>query len=549
MEQRKLVLPAFHGEKMARLGGLMAEVAEREVESWPRGGSIPLQPRMQRLTLEIILRAVFGLDPGPRLDALRERLGELLAFGDRPISLMPPDPDGLLARILERFGPFAEFVRLQQETDAPPVRADRRATRRGRRARRRARDAARGAPRGRLADVRPGASRRADDPARRRPRDDRLLARLGVRAPGPPARACSLDWWTSSTPTATPTSSPRSRRPCAAGPCFPTSSRGWSRSRSRSAAGRTRPGVCLVPNAYLVHHDPEIYPDPYEFRPERFLDEPPGTYTWIPFGGGRRRCIGASFAMLEMQIVIRTVLDAPRAPAGARRRRARHAAQHRRPARAGARSTALGDRRPAAVAAASALDTGRSSVRQDRPVAGQSASRTRFRGHWLVTVVAALGAAMSLGPTAAAADAGQPGAFFTLGFKGGNRTFVILAREQKAIRELRADLSKTAERAAHRLRDRSNRQAVQPALVVHDGVAIDRLGRKPSSRSATRARPTCRTIAPTGSGAAGARGRRTSSAPVAEHSSRSASSPAGRSCSCTRAGPGRSRARSHSPSR
>ena len=56
-------------------------------------------------------------------------------------------------------------------------------------------------------------------------------------------------------------------------------------------------GVCLVPNAYLVHHDPAIYPDPYAFRPERFLDEQPGTYTWIPFGGGRRRCLGASFAL------------------------------------------------------------------------------------------------------------------------------------------------------------------------------------------------------------------------------------------------------------
>ena len=70
------------------------------------------------------------------------------------------------------------------------------------------------------------------------------------------------------------------------------------------------PGVCLVANAYLVHHDPEIYPDPYAFRPERFLDEPPGTYTWIPFGGGRRRCLGASFAMLEMKIVLRAVLAA-----------------------------------------------------------------------------------------------------------------------------------------------------------------------------------------------------------------------------------------------
>jgi cytochrome P450 len=67
-------------------------------------------------------------------------------------------------------------------------------------------------------------------------------------------------------------------------------------------------GTCLVPNAYLVHHDPEIYPDPYSFRPERFLETAPGTYSWIPFGGGRRRCLGASFAMLEMKIVLRALV-------------------------------------------------------------------------------------------------------------------------------------------------------------------------------------------------------------------------------------------------
>jgi cytochrome P450 len=68
------------------------------------------------------------------------------------------------------------------------------------------------------------------------------------------------------------------------------------------------PGVVLMVNAHLVHHDPDIYPEPHAFRPERFIESPPGTYTWIPFGGGRRRCIGASFAMLEMKIVLRAVV-------------------------------------------------------------------------------------------------------------------------------------------------------------------------------------------------------------------------------------------------
>jgi cytochrome P450 len=67
-------------------------------------------------------------------------------------------------------------------------------------------------------------------------------------------------------------------------------------------------GASLVVSSYLIHTDPEIYPDPLAFQPERFLDSPPGTYTWTPFGGGRRRCLGASFAMLEMQAVISAVL-------------------------------------------------------------------------------------------------------------------------------------------------------------------------------------------------------------------------------------------------
>src|ERR687894_49519 len=88
LSQRKLMLPAFHGEKMDKLSDLVAEVTEREVERWPRDTPMALHPRLQALTLEIVLRAVFGLDPGPRLEALRESLSALLAYGDNPMTLV-----------------------------------------------------------------------------------------------------------------------------------------------------------------------------------------------------------------------------------------------------------------------------------------------------------------------------------------------------------------------------------------------------------------------------------------------------------------------------
>jgi cytochrome P450 len=307
MEQRKLVLPAFHGEKMARLGGLMTEVAEREVESWPRGEAIPLQPRMQRLTLEIILRAVFGLDPGERLDALRERLSEMLAFGDRPISLVPPDPDGLVARVLEKVGPFAEFARLQQETDELLFQLiDERRSGNGARD-----DVLAMLLEARHEDRSPMSAQELRDELmtllvaghettasslawafERLARLPRVLSRL-VEELGSNGDAYLL---------ATIQETLRRR------PVLPNVEPRLVKAPIEVGGWRYPPGVCLVPNAYLVHHDSEVYPAPYEFRPERFLDESPGTYTWIPFGGGRRRCVGASFAMLEMQIVIRTVL-------------------------------------------------------------------------------------------------------------------------------------------------------------------------------------------------------------------------------------------------
>jgi len=351
MEQRKLMLPSFHGEKMARLSGLMAEVAEREVASWPRQTPIELHPRMQRLTLEIILRAVFGLEPGPRLDLLRERLQAMLAFGDRPISLTPPRPDGLAAKVLQRVGPFASFVRMQKEADELIFEL----------IEERRREEAEGDD---ILAMLLGARHEDGSPMSGQELRDELMTLLVA---GHETTASTLAWafeQLSRHPqamkrlseeidagdddaylTATIQETLR-RRPVLPNPApryimRPIEVGGWT----------YPPGACLVPSAYLIHHDPAIYPDPYAFRPERFLGEQPGTYTWIPFGGGRRRCLGASFAMVEMKLVLRSVFATcePRA-AGDGFEVARRRNITIRPARGAV--AVLGERRPVASAAA-----------------------------------------------------------------------------------------------------------------------------------------------------------------------------------------------------
>jgi cytochrome P450 len=312
LEQRKLMLPAFHGEPMERLGDLIYEVAEREVAGWPRDEPIELGPRMQRLTMEIILRAVFGLDPGERLDALRQRLTRMLAFGDRPISLLPPDPDGVAARLLERVGPFAHFLRLQEEADELIFELIEE---------RRREDGGRDDILSLLLEARHenGAPMSAQELR------DELMTLLVA---GHETTASTLAW-TFERLVRLPEVLARLGDELASGdgdgyltatiqealrrrPVLPNNAPRLVK-RPLEVGGWTYPvDVCLVPNAYLLHHDADIYPDPYTFRPERFLDQPPGTYTWIPFGGGRRRCLGAGFAMLEMRIVIRAVLAVQR---------------------------------------------------------------------------------------------------------------------------------------------------------------------------------------------------------------------------------------------
>jgi cytochrome P450 len=309
MSQRKLMLPAFHGQKMAALNDLMAEVTEREVASWPGDQRIDLHPRMQRLTLEVILRAAFGLDPGPRLDALRDALAQMLEFGDQPISLVPLPSEGPVASVLFKLPALNRFQRLQAAADALIFEqlAERRAEG--------------GEDRDDVLAMLLAARHEDGSPMSDQEIRDELMTLLVA---GHETTASSLAWAFSVLPRtpevlATLADEVRSgdgdeyvtatiHETLRARPVLPNSQPRYT-AKPITVGGFDYPeGVCLVPNAYLVHHDADVYADPYSFRPERFLDEGPGTYTWIPFGGGRRRCLGASFAMAEMKLVLQTVL-------------------------------------------------------------------------------------------------------------------------------------------------------------------------------------------------------------------------------------------------
>jgi cytochrome P450 len=302
LTQRKLMLPAFHGERMEALTGLLAEVTEREVAAWPVDQPVALHPRLQALTMEVILRAVFGLDPGSRLETVRELLTRNLELGAHPASMIP---------FLQRGRRWEEFVNRRDQSDALLFELI---------------DERRAEPDGEQRDdvlAMLLAARHEDgSPMSKQEVRDELMTLLVA---GHETTASELAWAferLARTPdvlrplvdeidaggddtylTATIHETLRRR------PVIPNAAPRLAKEPVEIGGFRYPEGVVLIPNAYLIHHDPEIYPDPYAFRPERFLGESPGTYTWIPFGGGRRRCLGASFAMLEMKTVLRAVLS------------------------------------------------------------------------------------------------------------------------------------------------------------------------------------------------------------------------------------------------
>ena len=252
----------------------------------------------------MILRAVFGLDPGPRLDGLRERLTRILEMGSTPISMLP-----FLQQDLGGRGPWARFVRLREESDALIYELIEERRREN-------------SERNDVLSMLLAARHEDGSPMSEQELRDELMTLLVA---GHETTASELAWGFERL-----TRSPVVQARLAAEidsedgdeyltatvqeilrrrPVLPNTAPRLVKQPVNIGGWDYPTGVCVVANAYLVHHDPEIYPDPYAFRPERFLEEQPGTYTWIPFGGGRRRCLGASFALVEMKIVLQAVLS------------------------------------------------------------------------------------------------------------------------------------------------------------------------------------------------------------------------------------------------
>jgi cytochrome P450 len=304
ISQRRLLLPPFHGERMQGYGEKMTEIAAREIESWPTGSPYKLRPRMQAITLEIIIETVFGVHDRARMGPLRAALRDFLDLTTNPALLAPVILVG--PERIRRFPAFSRRVEAVDELIQREI-AERRV-------------AADLAERDDVLSMLVAARHEDGSPMSDAEIRDELLTLLVA---GHETTATALAWALERL-TRHPEKLERLRAEAEAGgdgPYLTATIQETLRLRPVivlvlrkltepvELGGYELPaGVAVAPCIHLIHRDPEVYPEPDRFLPERFLDNPPGTYTWIPFGGGIRRCLGASFAQFEMQVVLRELV-------------------------------------------------------------------------------------------------------------------------------------------------------------------------------------------------------------------------------------------------
>ncbi len=304
MRQRKLLLPPFHGEAIERYTEMIRTATEREIDRWPLNRPFALAPRMQAITLDVIMAGIFGIEgkPSPLSPEgrMRTTVKRLVAASTSPLiqlnellNIRREEAVGLTRVGMEMLDrPTYTIIRARRADEDLAERRDILSL---------------------LLQARTEDGEAMDD---KEVRDELLTLVLA----GHETTANSLSWaWE------------RLVRSPAAHEALREAVRGGEGAEEQVEATiiesmRSRPvvpfigrrvtvpwqlgeyaarsGSAIGMSILLVHHREDLYPEPFEFRPERWLGRKPGTYEWIPFGGGIRRCLGAALAMAEMRVVL-----------------------------------------------------------------------------------------------------------------------------------------------------------------------------------------------------------------------------------------------------
>ncbi len=302
LRERRLLLPSFHGDRMKGYEGIIEEEALREMGRWREGEQFETLPSFMRITLNAILRAVFGAD-GPNQQRLAELLPGFVALASKLTvlpwarrDLGPLSPGGRLVRQRRAYDSIIDAM--IDETLADPQLEER-------------------------SDVMALLLRAHYEDGATMSRSAIADELLTLLAAGHETTATSLAWaverlrrapWIlarlqaeaqdggSELRTATINEVQRTR------PVIIGTSRVIAAQEFELGPWRVPKGYRIVASATLIHNDERFFERPKQFEPDRFVGRKPDTYTWIPFGGGTRRCIGAAFAQMEMDIVLRTML-------------------------------------------------------------------------------------------------------------------------------------------------------------------------------------------------------------------------------------------------
>src|SRR4051794_9646651 len=294
LERRRVILPPFHGDRLERHREMFAEVAAEHIDRWPRNEPFALLPKVQAITLELIMKVVFGEDEDPaRIKRLADAMMGLIAASQSRLANLP-----WMRYEFGRYSPMGIFLNVRRRVDDLLFDEIQRRRDRG------------------------GLDERADvfsmllqtDMTDEDLRDELMTILLAghettttalawaferlLRHGGYYERLRGDDRWAEAVVSETLRLRP------------PIPIVGRAVKEDFPLNGFTIPaGEMLAPCIWLTHRREEVYPDPYAFRPERFLDKGPETYSWLPFGGGTRRCAGAAFAQLEMTVVMKTIAE------------------------------------------------------------------------------------------------------------------------------------------------------------------------------------------------------------------------------------------------